>query len=277
MLLCFLLSWGSVLLFVGGMKNFPALPEQTEQELPIVAAATLLGPIVSGVAFSLIKYGRKGTSQHLRERTRWNNSYAALFFCAPAIVGSILTILSALVSADEYKPAILTINAEERVSYLLIGLGYGAAAGIFEEIGWSFFATPEMLEKLTQLDTGILLGLVWGFWHFLVAIWGSGDAEGRFSVDQFLPWIPWNTLVLPLYRVLMVQVFCKTKSVIPMVILHASLTASLPLILMPNITGVALASFYSLIAVALASILFCLSFVFGSEGTLVITKKKKIT
>jgi hypothetical protein len=130
---------------------------------------------------------------------------------------------------------------------------------------------------LSKLDAGLILGLVWGVWHFLVAIWGSGDAEGRFSMDQFLPWIPWNVLVLPLYRVFIVQVYGKTNSVIPTVIMHASLTASLPLILMPNITGVALASFYSLIAVALASILFCLSFVFGSEGTLVITKKKKVT
>jgi membrane protease YdiL (CAAX protease family) len=259
------------------MENFPGRPEQTEQKLPIVIAATLLGPSVSGVVFSLIKYGVKGTGQNLRERMRWNSYYATLFFFAPAIVGTTLIILSALVSADEYRPAILTVNDEERVSFILIGLGYGAAAGMFEEIGWSFFVTPELLLKLSKLDAGLILGLVWGFWHFLVAIWGSGDAEGRFSMDQFLPWIPWNVLVLPLYRVFIVQVYGKTNSVIPTVIMHASLTASLPLILMPNITGVALASFYSLIAVALASILFCLSFVFGSEGTLVITKKKKVT
>lgn len=280
MLLCFLLSWGSVILLVGGMKNFPAHPDQTEDQLPIVVAATLFGPSISGILFSLIKYGMNGTRRHLRERMIWNPSDLALFFFAPAVISLVLCVLSILISADEYKPAILTTaTTEGKVSLLVLGLGYGAAAGTFEEIGWSFFATPELLKKLSPLETGITLGLIWGFWHFLVATWGSGDANGNFSTDLFLPWIPWNTIVLPLYRVFMVQVYCcETKSMIPMIFMHASLTASLPFILMPRISGVALASFYSLIALALGSILFCLSLLHRNESIFIIaTKKTKVT
>lgn len=277
-LLCFLLSWGSVVLILGGMKNFPARPEQIEEHLPFIVAATLLGPSISGIVFNLIKYGVNGTYRRLQERMIWNPAHLALFFFAPTVISSVLCVLSILVSDDKYEPAILTTaTAEGKLSLLLLGSGYGAAAGTFEEIGWTFFATPELLKKLSALDTGIVLGLVWGFWHFLVAIWGSGDADGNFSMDQFLPWIPWNTIVLPLYRVLMVQVYRKTNSLIPMIIMHASLTASLPFILMPRISGIALASFYSLVAVALGSILFCLS-LFHPSGTLaVIAKKKKVT
>ena len=278
MVLCFLLSWGSVVFFVGGMKKFPAHPDQTEKQLPFIVAATLLGPSIAGMIFSLIKFGVNGTCRHLRERMVWNPSHLAFFFFAPAIVSSVLCVLSILVSAHEYKPAILTTTtAEGKLSLLALGLGYGAAAGIFEEIGWSFFVTPELLNRLSPLETGITLGLIWGFWHFLVAFWGSGDADGNFSMEQFLPWIPWNTMVLPLYRVFMVEVYCETKNIIPMIFMHASLTASLPFILMPRLSGVALASFYSFIAVALGSVLFFLSLVYRSEGTPFITKKTKVT
>ena len=278
MVLCFLLSWGSVIIFVGGMQNFPAHPDQIEEQLPFIVAATLLGPSIAGIVFSFIKFGVNGTCRHLRERMLWNPSHLAFFFFAPAVISSVLCVLSILVSAHEYKPAILTTTtAKEKLSLLALGLGYGAAAGMFEEIGWSFSATPELLKKLSPLETGITLGLIWGFWHFLVAFWGSGDANGNFSMEEFLPWIPWNTIVLPLYRVFMVQIYCETKSIIPTIFMHASLTASLPFILMPRLSGVALASFYSLIAVALGSVLFCLSLVYRSEGTLAISKKTKIT
>ena len=278
MILCFLLSWGSVLIFVGGMKNFPAHPDQIEEQLPFIVAATLLGPSIAGIVFSSIKFGINGTYQHLRERMTWNSSHLAFLFFAPTVVSSVLCVLSTVVSAHEYKPAILTTTTTEgKLSLLALGLGYGAAAGMFEEIGWSFFATPELIKKLSPLETGITLGLIWGFWHFLVAFWGSGDADGNFSMDLFLPWIPWNTIVLPLYRVFMLQVYCETENMIPMIFMHASLTASLPFILMPRLSGVALASFYSLIAMALGSILFCLSLVHRNEGIFVLaTKNTKV-
>ena len=144
-----------------------------------------------------------------------------------------------------------------------MGIGYGFVAGSFEELGWSFFAVPEMLEEgESGRKTGLTVGLVWGMWHFLVAIYGSGNEDGALSFDLFMPWIPWNLLVLPVYRVLMVWVFeASGRRVLPMTLLHGPLTASLPLILMPTrATGAALACFYLLFAFLLATVpLFCLA------------------
>ena len=88
---------------------------------------------------------------------------------------------------------------------------------------------------------------------FMVAIWGSGAEDGSFSFDLFVPWIPWNLLVLPCYRVLMLFLYDRTKSILSMAIMHGSLTASLPLILMPPVTGYALSAFYTLFAVVLGT------------------------
>lgn len=58
--------------------------------------------------------------------------------------------------------------------------------------------------------------------------------------------------VLPAYRVLMVWVYDRTGGSLPVAMLmHASLTASLPLILMPRATGVALSASYLVLAAAL--------------------------
>ena len=96
---------------------------------------------------------------------------------------------------------------------------------------------------------------MWGCWHFLVAALDSGDAESNFSFELFFPWVIWNLLVMPAYRVLMVYVFQLTeRSVLAMSVMHGTLTASLPLILTPPAAGLALASFYSLVGVTLMTI-----------------------
>ncbi|KAL9180187.1 hypothetical protein ACHAXT_008157 [Thalassiosira profunda] len=257
--MCFLFSWGSVVLAVG--LRIPP-PDQAEELLPILVAGTLLGPSVSGVALSLAKYGVDGTWKNLRERYRWENRYALASLFAPAMAGLALCLMGAIVSSELYAPAIFTVDRDERASLVAVGVGYGVVAGSFEELGWSLFAVPEMLKSKSVLQTGLEVGLVWGVWHFLVAIYGSGDEDGALSFDLFLPWIPWNLLVLPVYRVLMVWVFEVTgRRVLPMALLHGTLTASLPLILMPKrATGAALAYFYLLFAFLLATVpLFCLA------------------
>eukprot|EP01083_Nonionella_stella_P103798 296790_1 len=115
-------------------------------------------------------------------------------------------------STELYTPAILTVEKEERSSFIPIGLAYGVSAGVCEGLGWSFFAVPEMLggQDASTMGTGIWIGLVWGIWHFLVAIWGSGNDDGTLSMDLFVPWIPWNLMVMPAYRDLMVHVFKAT-------------------------------------------------------------------
>jgi membrane protease YdiL (CAAX protease family) len=138
------------------------------------------------------------------------------------------------------------------MALVLIGVGYGVIAGFFEELGWSGFAMPETRKQGHGIvTTGLTVGLMWGLWHFLVALWGSGTEDGSFSFDLFIPWIPWNLLVLPCFRVLMVLLYERTQSIPSMSILHGSLTASLPLILMPPATGYALSGFYTILAAVL--------------------------
>lgn len=246
----FAISWGIVFYSVGGLQGFPATPKQAEKQLTAVVLATVAGPSISGWAMTFLVYGE---TRDLRKRLfKWQRWYPLIGLPAPITVVLILGTLCLLVSSEKYRPAIF--STDDKMELLLIGVGYGLIAGIFEELGWSGFAVPEMRKQgFGLLCTGVTVGVMWGLWHFMVAIWGSGAEDGSFSFDLFVPWIPWNLLVLPCYRVLMVFLYDRTKSILSMAIMHGSLTASLPLILMPPATGYALSAFYTLFTVVLGT------------------------
>lgn len=246
--IAFAISWGILFYFVGGLQGFPATPDATEKHLTAVVLATVAGPSIAGCTMTFVVYG---DTRDLRERLfKWQRWYPLIGLFAPITVVTILGAFCLLFSSEKYIPAIITVD--NKVALVLMGVGYGVIAGFFEELGWSGFAVPETRKQgYGIVTTGLMVGLMWGLWHFLVAVWGSGTEDGLFSFDLFIPWIPWNLLVLPFYRVLMVLFYERTQSIPSMAILHGTLTASLPLILMPPATGYALSVFYIIFAAML--------------------------
>lgn len=160
---------------------------------------------------------------------RW---YAVALLTAPILIVAVLLPLSRF--SPEYLPAILTTG--DKASLLMMGIMAGLAAGIFEEIGWIGFAIPRLRLRHSMLATGLTVGFLWGAWHLLVYVWGSGDASGAFSWALFLPTLPSFVGILPAFRVLMVWVYDHTESLLVAMLMHTSLTASTQ-ILMPAAIG----------------------------------------
>ena len=125
----------------------------------------------------------------------------------------------------------------------------GLGAGFFEELGWTGFAVPGLRLRHGVLSTGLIVGLLWGAWHFLVTLWGSGSSSGALSLVLFLFVALFS--FLPPYRLLMVWVYDRTGSLLVSMLMHASLTASV-LVLGPlAITGVPLLAYDLVLAAAL--------------------------
>lgn len=57
--------------------------------------------------------------------------------------------------------------------------------------------------------------------------------------------------MLPAYRILMVWIYDRTGSLLICILMHASLTASAPWILMPAATGKSLVIYYLILTVAM--------------------------
>lgn len=205
-----------------GPEGFPATPEEFERQLPIAVLALIGGPSVAGVLLTGLVHGRAGLREFLSRLLTWQVSirwYAIALLTAPLVMLGILLPLS-LVSPD-FRPGILT--EDDWASFLLLSFAIALAASIFEELGWTGFATPELRRRYGILTTGVVLGGLWAVWHWLTGYWGSVAVAGEISLPVLLldP-----ILYLGAFRVLMVWVFDRTESLFVVMLMHGSLTAT---------------------------------------------------
>jgi len=234
--LTFTISWGGILLVIGPAGLTPTRA-QFDKLFPIALVVMVLGPSVAGIVSTWLVHGRSGLRALRSRLVRWRVGarwYAIALGLAPLYFMAILLALS-LVSTD-LLPGILA--SHEKAKLLLLGLATTVAAGFFEELGWTGFATPTLRRRHGVFTTGLVVGLVWAAWHFLVKIWGAN----AFSVTSVLPADLLSAVVqLTGFRILMVWVYDRTESLLVAMLMHASLTAS-TVILAPLATGATLVS-----------------------------------
>lgn len=248
--LTFLISWGGVLI-LGAPHGMPTTSEKFEQLYPIVFLPYLLGPLLSSLILTGLIDGKAGFRMLLVRLTAWRVSvkwYAIAVLTAPVLILGVLGALS--LNSSAFLPALFVV--EDKLSLLLTGTAIGLfGGGLMEEPGWTGFAVPKLRKRLNILRTGLLVGFVWGVWHFLPTYWGSGDAAGKLSLALLLPPLVFYAAVLPAYRMLMVWIFERTASLLVVMVMHASLTASSLFILAPAVQGTDLILYYLILAVLL--------------------------
>lgn len=235
--LTFALSWGSILLVVGpGFSlDSTAIPKDL---LPFVYLAMLIGPSAAGLLATSLVAGGAGLRQLLSRLVRWRVGgrwYAVALLTTPILLMAVLLALT--VFSREFLPAIFT--ADNRAALLLTALPVGLMVGFCEELGWTGFAIPRLRQHFSVLTTGLIVGFVWGAWHFLV-FWESNTFSTAFGLALLLARLfSW----LPPYRVLMVWVYDQTGSLLLAMLMHATLVASLQILVPPALTGVALLTY----------------------------------
>ena len=237
--LAFAISWGAVIVVAGGPGAISANSEASEMQVTFLYPALIVGPSVSGILLTALLYGRAGLRELRSRLLKWQVGarwYALALLAAPLSVTVALLLLS--LTSTEFLPSMLTTS--DKASVLLISIIAGLMVGIFEELGWTGFAIPRMRLRYGVLGTGLIVGLLWGAWHFPPFFWGSGTTSGVVPVALFLPVLLFTWL--PAYRVLMVWVYDRTESLFVVMLMHASLVAS-NLILAPLATGMALVIF----------------------------------
>jgi len=248
--LAFAISWGSVLLVIGGPSGIPATPEQADMLFPVVLLAMLVGPSVAGILLTGLVHGRAGLRELLSRLLRWRVGarwYAVALLATPLLVTA--TLFALLPTSPVFLPGIFA--SDDKASVLLVGIAVGLVVGILEELGWTGFAIPELRLHYSVLTTGLIVGVLWGAWHFILAFWSSGSSSGALSLPLFLPWVLYNVGVLPANRVLMVWVYDRTESLLVAMLMHVSLTGGLAMILMPlAISGVPLFTWYLVLTAA---------------------------
>jgi membrane protease YdiL (CAAX protease family) len=234
--LVFAMSWGGILLIVGGPGRIPGSSEEVEMLMPPVLLALFAGPSVAGLLMIRLVAGRVGLHDLLSRLLRWRVGarwYAAALLSAPLIVTTVLLALSLF--SLEFIPGIVT--TDNKIALLLFGIGWGLlGGGLLEELGWTGFAVPRLRLRYTAFTTALIVGLLHGTWHFLIAFWAGGSFSGGQWTTYLFGILFFYLGALPAYRVLMVWVYDRTASLLVAMLMHASLSAS-TLILQPPLTG----------------------------------------
>jgi len=239
-ILTFIISWGAILLLVG-IDGIPVDPDQAVT----LGMAILLGPSITCILLTGLTSGKTGFrelfSRLFRGRvgSRW---YAIALLTAPLSTAAVIFVLSFF--SSEFIPNIL--SSDNVISSLLMGIVAGLFVGLFEELGWTGFAIPRMRLKYSVLTTGLIVGVLWGAWHFLL-FW---------EADSFSELLPFGLLLarlfswLPAFRILMIWVYDNTESLFVVILMHASLVATL-MVIDPVLTGGSLLTFIIARAVVL--------------------------
>jgi membrane protease YdiL (CAAX protease family) len=169
---------------VGGPSEILGSPELLGTRFALVLLAWLAGPSVASILMTGLVHGRDGFRDLLTRMTKWRVGarwYAVALLTAPLLVTAVLLALS--LTSPEYLPTILTTS--DKVSLLLLGIVGTLVGGIFEELGWTGFATPTLLRRMRYgvLPTGLIVGVLWGVAHLALYYWGaSGDLSGALLV-----------------------------------------------------------------------------------------------
>ncbi|TNE56031.1 MAG: CPBP family intramembrane metalloprotease [Bacteroidetes bacterium] len=225
-LLTFLITWAALVL-VMGWGGFTGREAVGEDLMPLLFLAMCAGPSLSGLICMYLTGGQAGLRDLGVRLRRWQvplRWYLIALFTAPVLMLLVYFILS--VFSDGFSPTIL---ASEEVPLLLVGgIAGGLLAGFFEEIGWTGFAVPQLRRHFSILSAGLLVGALWGLWH--LPLFTVPDPSGEVPLGILLP-VKLLT-ILPAFRVAMVWVYDHTKSLLVVILMHVSLTAS-TLILQP--------------------------------------------
>jgi uncharacterized protein len=245
----FAISWGGVLLVIGGPGGIPATTEQFDSMIMLVVLALMAGPSVAGLLLTGIVFGRTGYRELLSRLRRWRVGarwYAAALLAGPLVMLAIPLPLSLVL--PDFLPGV--ISTDTRATLLILAIASGLIGGIFEELGWTGFVIPRLRLRFSVLATGLIVGALWGAWHLLVNLWSSGTSTGAFSLALLLHTILFSVAILPAFRVLMVWVYDGSGSLFVAMLMHASLIASNVLLVPALDTGMPLAAWSLLVAVA---------------------------
>jgi membrane protease YdiL (CAAX protease family) len=191
--LTFLITWGLIGFYVLAPETASARFGEISGSHPFFFLATW-APAISGFALLLHYSGTAGLRAFLTRLFLWRVSIGWVGFIL--IVIPLVFVAGSLIKSGPVLALIPPEGASAKIAILFMMLFLGP----IEEFGWRGVAQPILQRYMAPIWAGILIGMIWGFWH-LPAFFLSGTV---FAGWNFLPFFVGNivlaVLVTPIFN-----------------------------------------------------------------------------
>lgn len=177
----------------------------------VVFMAMVHAPTIAAVIVLFKDEGLSGINNLFRQLKYWK---FPLKWYLVALLLFPLAILTGLFFMGLFSPSYAPVFS---LSILAIAT---ILSTLWEEIGWTGYATPRMLNRFSPLKTGVYLGIIHTFFHLAADYWGAGIFFGRFYLAHFLLWM----VGLIVLRIIIMWIYVRTKSLVLGWLTHFSYT-----------------------------------------------------
>ncbi len=233
--LAFAISWGIMLLIIYKNGGVPETQEEFARQVSFMIPAMLGGPSVAAILMTALVSGKAGFHELFSRLLMWRVNvrwYAVALLSAPLVFVVVHTVLS--LTSPVFLPSLITTTSG-KAPFLLMGIVSALMVGFFEELGWTGFAIPEVRRRHGILATGLIVGVLWGLWHYPLFA-GSGPTYEALFRAMLVPVL--LSSFLPPFRVLMVWVYDRTESLLVAILMHGSLPVGLLIFMSAHTTEV---------------------------------------
>lgn len=123
-----------------------------------------IGPALAAVIVSQVVQGKTGVQNLLKGLVRWRVGlvWYMVAVLSPVVLLTVAQVVTKLLSL----PVTIAMPQVNLSPYLLFGFGVNFFANTCEEIGWRGFALPHLQKRYNALLATLIVGTLWGLWHF---------------------------------------------------------------------------------------------------------------
>ena len=210
----------------------------------IIIMSMVHAPTIAAVIAVFRDEGFEGIRKLLHQLKYWRFSLKWYLLALLVFPFAILTgLLIMTYISPVYKP-VFSLNI------LAVGT---LISPLWEEIGWTGFATPRMLKRYSPLKAGIYLGVIHLFWHQTAAFWGSGVFYGNLYLASFFLWMA-GLIAL---RIITMWIYLRTNSLVLGWLTHVSYTGGQMILVPLSLTALETVLWNTALVLVLLFILVC--------------------
>ncbi len=193
LLITFGLAWGIIALYIFLPTQMSGWFGELSGQHPLFFLA-VYAPAIAAFGIILYTSGMNGVRSFLSRLSLWRCSAAWYVFLITGI--PVIFYAGSAIKGNLFSDPFPFATAQALITALLLA----AIKGPVEEFGWRGFALPLLQRRLAPIWAGLLIGVVWGFWHtpaFLL----SGTQQSEWSFTAFFAGcIALSVIVTPLFN-----------------------------------------------------------------------------